>query len=102
MLKILRRSFVILMSTFFICIFIIGIGVVDNAVKQAQNNPFLNGIFIDTDNYILCLRYLGLKLKIPFGINRVINGTVDFIKPLVISIIILFTKLKNIISGIFQ
>ena len=101
MQKILRRIFIVIMSIALITIFIIGIGVVDNAVKQAQNNPFLNGIFIDTDNYILCLRYLGLKLKIPFGINRVINGTVDFIKPLFISGLIIFTKIKDFFLSLF-
>lgn len=101
MLTVLRRIFVILMSAFLIIIFVVGIGIVDNAVRQAQNNPFLNGIYVDSDNYILCLRYLGAVVKIPYGIKGVLNSAISFLKPLVISVLMLFSKLKSIVFDIF-
>ena len=91
----IRNSFIIIMSLMFLFMLLIGMGIVDNAVKLSQNNPFLNGIYIDTDNYILCFRYLSLSLKIPFGIKGAINSAITFLKPLFISILMLFVKIRD-------
>ena len=93
--KSMRFGFIIIMSVLFLFLLLIGIGIVDNAVKLSQNNPFLNGIYIDTDNYILCFRYLSISVKIPFGIKGAINSAIAFIKPLFISILTLFVKIKG-------
>lgn len=90
----IRNGVIIIMSVAFLFMLAVGIGIVDNAVKLSQNNPFLNGIFIDTDNYMLCFRYLSVSLKIPFGIKGLINSAVSFLKPLFISFLILFVKIK--------
>lgn len=93
--KFIRNGFAVIMSVLFLVILLIGIGIVDNAVKLSQNNPFLNGVFIDTDNYMLCFRYLSISVKIPFGIKGAINSAIAFIKPLFISILTLFVKIKG-------
>lgn len=94
-IKSIRNSFIIIMSLMFLFMLLIGIGIVDNAVKLSQNNPFLNGIYLDTDNYMLCFRYLSVSLKIPFGIKGLINSAIAFIKPLFISILMLFVKIRD-------
>ena len=93
--KSMRIGFIIIMSVLFLFLLLIGIGIVDNAVKLSQNNPFLNGVFIDTDNYMLCFRYLSISVKIPFGIKGVIKSIVSYLKPLFISILTLFVKIKG-------
>lgn len=101
MQKILRRIFIVIMSIALITIFIIGIGIVDNCNKIAQNNPFLNEIFFDSDNYMLRLRYLGVNIRIPIGLTGVIKGTVGSLKPLFISGLIIFTKIKDFFLSLF-
>ena len=93
--KFIRNGFAVIMSVLFLVILLIGIGIVDNAVKLSQNNPFLNGVFIDTDNYMLCFRYLSISVKIPFGIKGVIKSIVSYLKPLFIGILTLFVKIKG-------
>ncbi len=68
---------------------IIGIGIVDNSVKIAQENPFLNKIYINKDLGFAYLRYLNLSLKIPFGL--------DYFKPLFYGIIVIFHAIKSMI-----
>ena len=94
--KSMRIGFIIIMSVLFLFLLLIGIGIVDNAVKLSQNNPFLNGIYIDTDNYILCFRYLNVSMKIPFGIKGLIKSIISYLKPLFISILMLFAKIKSL------
>ena len=94
--KFIRNGFAVIMSVLFLVILLIGIGIVDNAVKLSQNNPFLNGVFIDTDNYMLCFRYLNVSMKIPFGIKGLIKSIISYLKPLFISILMLFAKIKSL------
>lgn len=95
-----RVFFAVFLSIFLCFSLVLGIGIVDNCNKLAQNNPFLNGIFYDSDNYILCMRYLNLKMKIPLSFKGVINDLISFLNPLFISISALFTKIKDIISNL--
>ena len=92
----IRNGIIIIMSVAFLFMLAVGIGNVDNAVKLSQNNPFLNGIYIDTDNYILCFRYLNVSMKIPFGIKGLIKSIIFYLKPLFISILMLFAKIKSL------
>ena len=100
-INIYRNIFTLLICFTLLLLLIIGIGVVDNSIKSAQNNPFLNGFYIDSNNYILCLRYLGIIIKIPYGIKGIINSVVDFIKSLFICFLIVYVKIKAFIVGLF-
>ena len=85
----LRSTFVIIISLVLLLGLIIGIGVVDNSIKIAQENPFLNKIYINKELNFAYLRYLNLSLKIPFGF--------DYFKPLLYGIIISFYAIKSMI-----
>ena len=84
-----RNIFALFVSLALVFALIIGIGVVDNSIKIAQENPFLNKIYINKELKFAYLRYLNLSLKIPFGF--------DCFKPLLYGIIISFYAIKSMI-----
>lgn len=94
-----RKFITVIFCTLLLIILIYGIGIVDNCNKQAQNNPFLNTFFIDTDNYILCFRYLGVQGRFSFDINGLFSSALSTLKSLYISLIVLFTLIKDYIFG---
>lgn len=81
-------------------ILIIGIGIVDNADKTAQNNPFLNGIYIDTDNYILWFRYLGLKMNFSYDFSAIKDFFLPYFKIIYLTALIIVNKLICFLESI--
>lgn len=84
-----RRIVVISISIILLLLLIFGIGIVDNSIKTAQDNPFLNKIYINREMGFAFLRYLNITIKIPFGF--------DYFKPLFYSVIVIFGVIKSMI-----
>ena len=100
-MKIYLRNFIfIFLSILMVLSLIIGIGIVDNSNKIALGERFLNTIYIDLDNYILCFRYLGFSFSFSFNISDIINNVFSSAKPLIIIFLIVFAKIKNAISNL--
>lgn len=99
-MKTAKKIFYIIVFILIIVVFIIGIGVVDNANKTAQSNPFLNGIFIDSDNYILWFRYLGLKLKISYDFNGLLLNLNRLFKLFYLTVLIIANKILGFLGRI--
>lgn len=101
-MKIYLRKFIfIFLSVFMVLALIIGIGIVDNSNKIALSEKFLNTIYIDLDNYILCFRYLGLSFSFSFNIIDIFNNIISSSKPLILGFLIVFAKLKSMLFKIF-
>ena len=101
MKKHLRQTIFVFIFTLMIFSLIAGIGIVDNCNKLALGNPFLNTIYFDSDNYILCFRYFGLNFSFSFNFFNKINNVFNDAKPLIISILVIFEKLKSLILNLF-
>ena len=84
-----------------IAVLIIGMGIVDNANKVAQNNPYLNTFYIDTDNYILWFRYFGLSAKINYNIMPAFYSIYKGIRIVFVTFLIVINKILNVISNVF-
>lgn len=101
-MKIYLRKFIfIFLSVIMILTLIIGIGIVDNSNKIALGEKFLNTIYIDLDNYILCFRYFGFSFSFSFNFIDILKNIFSAAKPLIISFLIVFFKLKSIILKLF-
>lgn len=97
----LRKSVSILLFLFLIAILIIGMGLVYNAEKQANNNPFFNFLYFDSNNYILWFRYFGLSAKINLDFTVLLYNFQKFVKIMYTMFLILLNKLLILLSNVF-
>lgn len=97
----LRKSFAAFLFIFMILVLIVGFGAVDNAVKLADNNHFLNIFRFDSDNYILWFRYFGLNGKINLNFAPILYNIQKCAKIVFIAFCVLTNKVLNFVINMF-